>query len=369
MPRIAYYVDSHGFGHSTRSMALVESFPPDWEVVFRTNAPEWLFRAELDRPFDFLPSPLDIHPRHSTGYRIDPAATYESARRKMDRSDELIREEADWIRRSEIHLVLSDISPLAIAAGDLAGVPSCGISNFTWDWIFEPFLRDLDSEGMIDRMREMIGRATMNFRLPFSSPDTFPGGSIECPLLVRPTRMGREQARAWFGFESDIQYVLLTFGGIEGNVDSIRSLERYAPVQFVKVVSNGADRPAEPIAPRLDRLPHCPNLWGLDAPGLYHPDLVSGVDGVLTKPGYGILSECVSTAKPMMLDARPDFREYEVVRRTLDSFPQVRFLPPGTMDQFDLGSSISDWLSAPPKLWPDSMDGADHITATLQNIL
>ncbi|NUN97899.1 MAG: hypothetical protein HUU16_17185 [Candidatus Omnitrophica bacterium] len=358
--RAAFYIDSHGFGHSTRSMALIEAFPPDWDFLLRSNAPDWLFEKELHRPHKQFPSPLDIHPKHSTGYRIDPAATRHAAARKVAEADNLLASEADWLREEGVDLVLSDISPLAIAAARRAGLPAYGVSNFTWDWIFEPLFVGFGPDGVVQTLREMMGEATANFRLPFSDPGTFPFGSVESPLLVRHPRKPREAAREEYGFEAEVRYFVVTFGGIEREIPNLPRLKDFEPLQFVRVARPGELSPG--LAKKeLIRHPLARNFWILHAPDLYHPDLVLAADGVVTKPGYGILSECMATATPILLDSREDFREFEVVKRVVANYPQVAVLESRKVEELDLGEALEKVLASPPRPWRGGVDGAEFI--------
>jgi L-arabinokinase len=47
--------------------------------------------------------------------------------------------------------------------------------------------------------------------------------------------------------------------------------------------------------------------------GLRYEDLVGAVDVVITKPGYGILSDCVANGAAMLYTPRGRFPEYEVM--------------------------------------------------------
>lgn len=360
MARAAFYIDSHGFGHSTRSMALIEAFPPEWEFFLRSNAPNWLFEKELHRPHRQFPSPLDIHPRHSSGYRIDPMATYQAASMMLAESEGLLDHEADWLRKQGVDLVLSDISPLAIAAARRASLPAYGVSNFTWDWIFEPLFSSLGLDGVVEPLREMVGRATANFRLPFSDPGTFPLGSVESPLLVRHPRKSREEAREEYGFEAGLRYLVVTFGGIERDIPNLVRLMDFEPLQFVRVARPGELSPPSGRT-ELIRHPSARNFSILHTHELYHPDLVLAADGVVTKPGYGILSECMATATPILLDSRDDFREFEVVKRVVASYPQVAVLESRKVEELDLAEALNQVFATPARPWEGSLDGAGFI--------
>ncbi len=363
MVRAAFYVDSHGFGHATRSMALAEALPPSWEVVFKTNAPEWLFRKELPRSYSRVSSSLDIHPVHSTSYRIDSQGSLRKAFGRIQDLDSIVRGEVIWLREAMVDVVISDISPVAVHAAKAAGIPGFGVSNFTWDWIFEPLFDGKDGQRVVKSLREMMAMATTNFRLPFSSPETFPYGSIEAPLLVRPTRKSREEARKHYGFADGTTFVLITFGGIEGPVKNMTRLLDFQPLQFVSVIKGAESTPRQEQG--LFPHPEVSNLWLLRRDDLYHPDLVNAADAVVTKPGYGILSECMATTTPILLDARDDFREFEAVRATARKYPQMAIVDNIQMEHLDIGEPLSAILSVHSKPWEGNLNGAEFIAGSI----
>ena len=51
----------------------------------------------------------------------------------------------------------------------------------------------------------------------------------------------------------------------------------------------------------------------LDALGLGYEDLVAGADVVVTKPGYGIVSDAIAARTRVVYTERGDFLEYEVL--------------------------------------------------------
>jgi L-arabinokinase len=54
--------------------------------------------------------------------------------------------------------------------------------------------------------------------------------------------------------------------------------------------------------------------------GYRYEDLVRAVDVVVSKPGYGIISECLANDTALLYTSRGDFREYQVL---VDAMPDV----------------------------------------------
>jgi hypothetical protein len=64
--------------------------------------------------------------------------------------------------------------------------------------------------------------------------------------------------------------------------------------------------------------------------GLRYEDLVHAVDAVVTKPGYGIISECIANQTAIVYTSRGRFPEYDVLVREMP-----RYLRSAYLDQSD----------------------------------
>ena len=60
--------------------------------------------------------------------------------------------------------------------------------------------------------------------------------------------------------------------------------------------------------------------------GYRYEDLVKAVDVVVTKPGYGIISECVANDTALLYTSRGDFREYGVLVNEMPKYLRCAFI-------------------------------------------
>src|SRR6185503_13323440 len=60
--------------------------------------------------------------------------------------------------------------------------------------------------------------------------------------------------------------------------------------------------------------------------GYRYEDLVRAVDVVVTKPGYGIISECLANDTALLYTSRGDFREYQVLVDAMPAFLRCSFI-------------------------------------------
>jgi hypothetical protein len=354
---IVAYVSGHGFGHSTRVGQVLQELrrlDPACPIAVVTSAPEGLYReAGLD-PMTYRSDECDVGLVQQGALAIDGAGTASRWREFMQTWSGRVAMEADWLRSIRPRVVLGDVPPLAFAAASAAGVPSVALANFSWDWIYrhlarhEPALEDAAAWAA-----ECYERADRLLRLPFYG-DLSAFRTIEdVPLVARRPAFSREEARRRLGLPVR-PAVLLSFGGIGLRDFDLRVLALWAEYSFVTTDDRG-ERPA--------------NMRTVDGStrmrlGLTYVDLVAACDVVITKPGYGIVTDCLGAGTRIVYTERGDFPEYPIL---VDGMS--RLLPCAHVNNDDLacgrvGDAIADVLSrdVPPR--PD-LSGAEVVARRL----
>jgi UDP-N-acetylglucosamine:LPS N-acetylglucosamine transferase len=69
------------------------------------------------------------------------------------------------------------------------------------------------------------------------------------------------------------------------------------------------------------------NGLALDHLDISYADAVAAVDGVITKPGYGIVADCLVHGTPVIYTDRGVFPEYEILVRALTANLTAVYLP------------------------------------------
>jgi L-arabinokinase len=93
------------------------------------------------------------------------------------------------------------------------------------------------------------------------------------------------------------------------------------------------------------------------AAGLGYQDVVRAVDVVVSKPGYGIISDCVANGTALLYTARGRFAEYDVLVAEMPRHLRCRFIDG---DDFRAGRWREglDALLASPQPERPRVDGA-----------
>jgi L-arabinokinase len=69
----------------------------------------------------------------------------------------------------------------------------------------------------------------------------------------------------------------------------------------------------------------------LQARGIRYADLVAAADVVISKPGYGIVSECIANGTALLFTRRGHFIEQEVFVREMPHVLRTREITPETI--------------------------------------
>jgi L-arabinokinase len=248
--------------------------------------------------------------------------------------EDRVAAEADTLRRLEASLVIGDIPPLAFAAAARAGIPSVAISNFTWDWIYEGYPEfTRAAPRAIDTIRDAYSRATIALRLPMHGGFAGMRDVRDIPFVARRSTRERADTRRLLGVRDNRRLVLWSFGGFGLDVPATHAARSN---RFV-IMSFDANLPA----------------------GVAYPDLVAAADVVVSKPGYGIVSECIANHTPLLYTSRGRFAEYDVMVREMPAVMKCRFIPQNELLGGDWSGAIDALLAQPDPPEQPRIDGAD----------
>ena len=137
---IVFYVSGHGFGHTSRSIEVIQAVlrrRPDATVVVKTSAPRRLFERTLEGRIELVELACDAGMVQIDSLNVDTSGSVRLAKAFQEQLPRLAAAESSFLRERAAGIVVGDIPPLAFAAAEAAGVPSIAIGNFTWDWIYE----------------------------------------------------------------------------------------------------------------------------------------------------------------------------------------------------------------------------------------
>jgi len=293
MAAIAYYITGHGFGHARRSVEVIRELlrlRPELEVFLRTTANPAIFEELSESNIHLVRVELDPGAIEKDLFTIDHAATIAAVRATIDRRDELIAKELPFLREHKIDLILCDIPFLAGDIAGAAGIPIIGITNFTWDWIYEPYFGS--EPDLLAEVQQSYKKIPTLLKIPFGGRTDWFREVIDIPLIAS-VNTGMELRGA------HINRVLISLrGGI-------------ADDSLIKAAKSSPDYLFTSLTPVPSG---CPENLAHFAPSHRIPfsALLRASSLVLSKLGYGIVADCLAARKRILWPRREGFREDEV---------------------------------------------------------
>jgi len=324
VPSVVFYISGHGFGHASRQIEIVNALGaarPDLQLILRTSAPAWLFERTVRVPFTLIAGTTDTGVIQIDSLRLDETATIDAAWEFHATLRDRARTEAVLLREHDARLVIADAPPLGCAAADFAGIPSVVVANFTWDWIYEAYTKsEAQAPDLIPIIREAYSRADAAWRLPMHGGFGSFRSIVDVPFVARHARHYRDEVRERLGLPVHARLVLSSFGGY-----GVRDLD---PNDLDCLTSYGVVlTEREPVgnSPLREGI-HVLQEAHLYGSSLRYEDLVAAVDVVVTKPGYGIIAECLANHTALVYTSRGHFREYDVLVSEMPRFLRCGFL-------------------------------------------
>lgn len=358
MPSVFFYISGHGFGHASREIAIINALgtvAPESPIFVRTSAARWLFERTIHTAFRHLAGQTDTGVVQIDSLHLDERQTIEDATVFHRALPTRAAEEARLLREHDARLVIADAPALGCAAAAAAGIPSILLSNFTWDWIYQAYSEQLArAPDLIPQIQNAYRKAEAAWRLPmhggFETFDTI----IDLPLVARHATHPRTVVRKQLGLPLDVPLVLSSFGGY--------GVQDFDPARLdclgaygVVITTTGAGRVDARASGAGTYIIHENAIY---EPGFRYEDLVAAVDVVATKPGYGIISECIANETAILYTSRGRFAEYDVLVAEMPRYLRCRYIELEELLAGRWRTSLDAVMSSPPPPERPRTDGA-----------
>jgi hypothetical protein len=356
--KIAYYVSAHGYGHGVRSADIIRALCriDGVEVELTSSLPPAFLRNRLgavrvtlrNRQFDVGMVQLD-------SIRVDVEVTRRRVEELGAHWDVLVDREARWLSEKSVSMVVCDIPAIPICAAKRVGMPALVVANFSWDWIYEEFAeRDVRWRPLVERFAQAYAQADLLLKLPFSGPmEVFPR-QVAIPLVASPGRRRREDLARVTGADPAHTWVLLSFTTLAWDDAALHNVQRIENHEFFTV---------QPLEWQGR------NLHAVHRDVIPFSDVLASVDIVVSKPGFGLLSECVVNRKPLVYADRSDFREYAILEREMKRYLACVHMPAEALYRGDLEPWLRRAQSLPPPTETLPADGGKKAAEIITTIL
>ncbi|MFC7371381.1 glycosyltransferase [Fictibacillus iocasae] len=293
MKTLAYYISDYGYGHASRSIALIrELLGKDKDIVVVICHSYAL---------DFMKSSLSEHGdrvffhyvRTDVGYvlrkdslEVDSEELEKELRTYVMKLPALAVEEADYLRSFNVSAILSDISPVAMETAEQLGVPVIGVSNFTWYTAYQGMV----SEECLTSLRHYYEK--MDCFIALAGSDEHWDNQINAGFYARHVNEETVQ-KIKQSFNKKLIFMPI---GMKIELGSINELPIWDHPQFSFVVSHNMN------------IEH-PNVTQIQENDNEVQHYVAAADLVISKAGWGTAAEAAVAGTPLLLIERNAFTE------------------------------------------------------------
>jgi hypothetical protein len=333
MKTICHYISDYGFGHASRSIAIIRELVAsreDIRVIAKTSG-----------PFTFTQQSL-VHPRiivieckndpeislYENSHAVDRDRTKKKFLSWMRTWDDYIFRECAFCKENHVDLILSDITPQAFLIAEILGIPGIAISNFSWDIIFRHLFPDLDET---EQLANAYQKASFACILPFDiGMEVFPHRE-PVGLISRRKTVSREKMRRNTGV-SDTEILLyldrssinvLLSNKMQDTSDPSNSLgsvlRSYTDLKSKSFRGTGSfSGESGRIRFLLPSGYSFPNELSIPLTETESQNWLGMCDSIITKCGYSTVSEAVSAEIPLFVWKREGFIEDEAIAGTIE---------------------------------------------------
>ncbi|MGV8073513.1 MAG: hypothetical protein AB2L11_02965 [Syntrophobacteraceae bacterium] len=356
---LAYYITPHGFGHAVRSLEIIrylQLLASDLDIILISAIPDFLVEQNLGKPVPYRKERLDIGLIQNNNLQYDLKESLAALEKLRDGHNALVAKEVQFLKSENITTVVSDIPFLAFYAAFECGIPSVGIGNFTWDWIYGAFAAsDPDWNPIISWIREGYSRADLLLQLPMHGDCSACPHILDVPLVAGRAVRGPEETRTILGCPPEIKLYLVSFTDLDLDTKALGRISQIKDALFLF---------KHPLHYELS------NGMSLDPLDLTYTDVVATANAVITKPGYGIVSDCLAHGTPVIYTDRGLFHEYEVLVQAIEQSLTTVYIPSSDLYSGAWEQAIKKIESLPRRAPQIRTDGAKicarHILEKMQ---
>ncbi len=309
MSTIAYFISDHGFGHASRSVAIIRSLLDcdlDISINLHTSKPLSFVRNSLsssesrDR-FDFHDMVNDFgFIKEQQSFVIDHKETAHEVHRWVQSWEKsYLLDKFAYLKDKNIDLVISDISPQPFILAKKLDVPSIAISNFTW---FDLYQNPAYQQDDLEKIWLAYRDASLGLLLPFNFENEVFRSTIETNLVSRSPTRTREEMRKELNLDSSSMVVYTGTGSTMTNPFRKEWIDDSEITFILGSQSNIEDEI---------------NLRKIPANDYESQDYIACSDIVLIKPGYSSVSEAIRSQIPIIAVDFPQSRESKLISNTI----------------------------------------------------
>lgn len=338
MRTVAYFISDYGFGHAARSIAIIRtmlhvdphvkvmvccSFALDFiKKSLQDEDQKRLYYHQVMNDFGFMLKKNSIE--------VDVLRMNKEYETFIHYASGYAQDQMRFLQQFKVDLVISDISPLPFIAAKELGIPTIGISNFTW---YTAYLDILPKEKL-----QFLYQAYkhMDHFIPLAGAnEPLWNGSLDRSYDYFCREINHNEVESIRSkLNPDKDRFIVYFGlGMKIGVDNLSKLKIWDSKQCVFLVSGNAFIEGDNIIRIPKDITETQNY-------------IAACDLVISKPGWGTVSEAIQSRKPLLILERGYMREDQNTIESLLSHDLCQCMTWSDFQTFEITESIKRELKS-----------------------
>lgn len=295
MKTIYFAVSDHGFGHASRNIPIIRYIleaNDDIRVIVKTGKAQGSFIRDSVRDFNgrvtYFFESMDVGlVLKENSLEIDVRSLERRVKSYLDSFEERVVRENEFLHYNNVDLIVSDIVPWVFWCGKELGIPSILISNFTWVGIYREHL----SKEIVNEYAEcyMLADKALFYELYMEEMKDYISSYEEVSLCSREFDLDKAD-KIKKNFRRPIVYI-----SVGRSVDLEDEID-VSELNYDFIVTEGIRLQGD-------------NVHYLDRETVNTQDYLMASDFIITKAGWGTVSEALLARKKIAVLSRDNVAE------------------------------------------------------------
>ncbi len=351
---ICFSITHHGFGHgaiSTSVIAALQQQAPGLKISILSTLPDSYFRSRLSQNYTLIPVGSDFGMTMHSAISVDVPASEQKYLQLLATWAEKQSQEQAILTKLKPDLVVSNISPVTLAAASQLGIPSISLCPFNWSQILQSYSQH---PILTEQLIPMMDKAYQSVSLALKPTPHVPNSKQANEQEIGPIAQWGKQRKTdlWqaLNLATTTNIGLIALGGLTVPID----LSRWPNHKdWFWLVDQAIP------ASRTD-------MCHYTEPNMAFLDLVFSVDLVITKPGYGTYTELAAARTKAITLMRPDWPETPYLNAYLAQHVSCAEINPALLTSPEFATLIETIDS---QANPQPSEQVDGVMAACQAIL
>jgi hypothetical protein len=335
MKTVAYYISDYGYGHASRSIAILRELLRKEQnlrvVVCHSFAVSFVQSSlsEFGKRVVYHTIHTDVgYVLHYQSLQADKDGLERELKNYIDQLPRMVDIELGVLMELDVQFVITDISFLAIEVAYGLRVPSIGISNFTWYTAYRGMIED---KYLLEKIKSSYNKMTHFYALsgsvePWENQQSY--GYLSREINLKEVNRLKQRINP-----DATKNIIFMPVGLKIDIGDVSNLPIWYNPNCVFVVSQNMN------------VRH-PNVYQVPMGYNEVQNVVAASDLVISKAGWSTCAEAIISGKPLVIIERKGFNEDQNTTKALLADQLARVVRWEDLDKISFSEVIQSYKSA-----------------------